>query len=152
MKESLNESPAKFNTGGRLANCNGFACMSSAYPHICESPRIEIRFSWKARFVCHDSTANTGADSGKSLSQRCIFNTKCLHGKQILPHMKIYLLRLGDIWEYSKSILHLCSQNIGQQSTYSTERNLLFAERICYRKAQWNVTKLRKASSSSASK
>ena len=50
--------------------------------------------------------------------------------------MKFYLLGLGDIWEYSESILHQCFQKIAQQSTYNTERNLLFPERAFYRGAQ----------------
>jgi len=77
-----------------------------------------------------------GQNPERAILQRCYFIAKCQHGKQILPHMKFYLLRLGDIWEYSESILHQCFQKIGQQSTYNTERNLLFPERAFYRRAQ----------------
>ncbi len=43
--------------------------------------------------------------------------------------MKFYLLGLGDIWDNSKALSTSAFKKNAQQSTYNTERSLLFLER-----------------------
>ena len=97
---------------------------------------LKFEFDGTQDLVAMTQRPILGQNSEKAILQRCYFIAICQHGKQIPPHMNVYVLRFGDIWEYSESALDKFCQKYGQQSTYVTERYLLVPERAFYRCAQ----------------
>ena len=80
---------------------------------------LKFEFDGTQDLVAMTQRPILGQNSEKAILQRCYFIAICQHGKQIPPHMNVYVLRFGDIWEYSESSLDNFFRNMDSKAHMS---------------------------------